>query len=256
MTPPDTPEAGMHAWSETLQCYFDAANLNEMMRLYRVWEDAEAGDDARGAMDDLIREAGQVDVLHAMVLFAREAIRNRALSRQPVSTGGEDGCDDRLAPIAARHAPSVEQTKKIAALIYWGFEAGAADDQELSAKCARIAEQIAALSAIAGKQGEQSEVDDSLVGRARRIFETIHPDARWEIQTQGRRVRWCEIAKRTFDNFPADHPGGWSEHDVRQAIAILGSLNPTWIEWLQGMPSRWTEFTPSETATRRSSSKR
>src|ERR1700722_3397119 len=29
--------------------------------------------------------------------------------------------------------------------------------------------------------------------------------------------------------------------------AILGSLNPDWLEWLQGLPTRWTASTPSET---------
>ena len=37
--------------------------------------------------------------------------------------------------------------------------------------------------------------------------------------------------------------------------AILGMLNPTWIEWLQGLPLQWTAFEPSETAIRRSSPK-
>jgi len=29
--------------------------------------------------------------------------------------------------------------------------------------------------------------------------------------------------------------------------AILGSLNPLWCEWLQGLPTRWTESEPAET---------
>ena len=37
--------------------------------------------------------------------------------------------------------------------------------------------------------------------------------------------------------------------------AILGSLNPTWCEWFMGLPTGWTEFTASATATRRSSRK-
>lgn len=38
--------------------------------------------------------------------------------------------------------------------------------------------------------------------------------------------------------------------------AILGSLNPDWVEWLMGLPIGWTASTPSATATPRSSSKR
>lgn len=37
---------------------------------------------------------------------------------------------------------------------------------------------------------------------------------------------------------------------------ISGSLNPDWVEWLQGLPIGWTALAPSETATRRKSSKR
>ena len=36
----------------------------------------------------------------------------------------------------------------------------------------------------------------------------------------------------------------WSEAQYEQAI---GTLNPTWVEWLMGFPPGWTDLGPSET---------
>jgi DNA (cytosine-5)-methyltransferase 1 len=47
---------------------------------------------------------------------------------------------------------------------------------------------------------------------------------------------------RTVAQWPtptADRYSGLQSHGVN---AILGSLNPTWVEWLMGFPSGWTDL--------------
>jgi DNA (cytosine-5)-methyltransferase 1 len=34
---------------------------------------------------------------------------------------------------------------------------------------------------------------------------------------------------------------------MREQFPTTGSLNPTWVEWLMGFPSGWTDLEPSET---------
>jgi DNA (cytosine-5)-methyltransferase 1 len=53
-------------------------------------------------------------------------------------------------------------------------------------------------------------------------------------------------------------PGGSRPHDTnelsgRLANQIGGSLNPTWVEWLMGVPTGWTDLGPSATRSSRKS---
>jgi len=60
------------------------------------------------------------------------------------------------------------------------------------------------------------------------------------------------------DEHPAKARG---HHDqlpnaVKMAGDKAGSLNPTWVEWLMGFPTGWTDLKPSEMPSSRKSSRK
>jgi hypothetical protein len=66
-------------------------------------------------------------------------------------------------------------------------------------------------------------------------------------------VKGAETPRGMLPTPTASRRSGLQSHGQN---VILGSLNPEWTEWLQGLPIKWTEYAPSETSTRRSSRKR
>jgi hypothetical protein len=64
---------------------------------------------------------------------------------------------------------------------------------------------------------------------------------------------WAEAVNQSIWPTPtADRRSGLQSHGQN---AILGSLNPTWVEWLMGFPLGWTDCGPSATPSSRRSPK-
>lgn len=117
------------------------------------------------------------------------------------------------------------------------FIAAAANSMSELIRLARIgAREEANWQAIDGLGGGRRDPDGK---RGISLREAVRPEV-------------AAVWERFWPTPTASRRSGLQSHGKN---AILGNLNPTWIEWLQGLPSQWTALKLSEIATRRSSRK-